>query len=82
MQLENLQADPSASARFSTLEGQLELTFSGNARGTIGVTGQAIDNIGEGNRLSFGISIDQSFLPDLIAELRALEARFPAGSLR
>lgn len=81
-QLEHLLANPSATASFTTLEQQLELKFLGNLLGHIKVEGQAVDQAGVGNRLQFSLDIDQSYLPDLINELLAVERRFPPGTLK
>jgi len=77
-QLEQLRREPTAIAVFETLEGQLKLRLIGDRRGHIRVRGRAMDKAGIGNQLEFGLEIDQSYLPELIAKLKLIEKRFPA----
>lgn len=81
-QIERLQCDPTAIAAFDTLEGQLELQLVGDRRGHIGVRGTARDSFTVRNQLAFEFEIDQSYLPELLKELRSIERQFPAKGLR
>jgi hypothetical protein len=81
-QLEHLQHDPAGVAVFDTLEGQLKLHLNGDHRGHIAIRGTARDKVGTGNELGFQFEIDQSFLPELIAELKLVEQQFPSHGLR
>ena len=76
-QLETLHENLSGTARFETLEGQLELEFTIDNRGHIEIACIAVDRAGDGNRLHFCLEIDQSHLPQIICDLRAIEQAFP-----
>ena len=76
-QLEALHSTLDGTARFDTLEHQLELEFTVDARGHIEISGSASDRAGDGNDLTFSLELDQSYLPAIINQLRAIEAAFP-----
>ncbi len=75
-QLESLYRILSGSATFDTIEGQLRFTLTGNDRGGITVAGTISDQSGDGNQLTFHFEIDQTYLPEVIAALRAIETEF------
>ncbi len=83
-QLEALHSTLDGNARFDTLEHQLALEFTVDGRGHITVSGSASDRprpwsrgTGDGNDLTFSLELDQSYLPAIINQLRAVEAAFP-----
>jgi len=59
------------------MEPWLTLKLEGDKLGHVMVTGMADDEVAIGNKLSFRFEIDQSYLPSLIKDLRALLAEFP-----
>ena len=71
-----------ATAAFDTLEDQLKLRLAGDRRGHILVRGTAKDRVGTGNELEFGFEIDQSYLPEIMKELEAIEKCFPSREFR
>lgn len=75
--LHRLYKELTGSAEFTTLEGQLSLTLSCDARGHITLHGKILDQPGIGNRLSFHLDLDQSFLQKSIGELDAVIRAFP-----
>ena len=82
-QLHVLYERLTGTAEFTTLEGQLSLRLTGDGRGHIQLAGLVLDRAGIGNRLSFTLDFDQTFLPlsirDLDAILRAFPVRRPAA---
>lgn len=76
-QLESLYKTLSGKANFDTIERQLQIECIGNERGGIDITGTVRDRVCEGNELRFGFDIDQTFLPNVISELREIEFVFP-----
>src|SRR5947208_1811455 len=71
-QLHRLYDELTGSAEFRTLEGQLSLTLSCDTRGHIALRGEVLDQAGIGNRLSFHLDLDRSFLQQSIRELDAV----------
>ena len=76
-QLHRLYEELSGSAEFSTLEGQLSLTLSCDTRGHVALRGEVLDQAGIGNRLSFHLDLDQSFLQQSIRDLDTVIRAFP-----
>ena len=76
-QLETLYRSLKGEAEFSTMEGQLSLSVSGNGRGEILVRGVALDAPGIGNRLEFQLELDQTYVQRTVAELSHVIAAFP-----
>ncbi|WP_051361798.1 WapI family immunity protein [Solimonas soli] len=64
-------------AEFHTLEEQLTLMLEGDGLGEISVTGVALDQPGIGNRLEFGLFLDQAQLRETFASLEALLSAYP-----
>ena len=64
-------------ATFSTMEGQLTVSITGDPAGRLHVEGEARDAPGSANRLHFGFEIDQSYLPQICRSLAVLLAAFP-----
>jgi hypothetical protein len=77
-QLERVYETLDSTAAFHTIERQLRIECAGNGRGQIGIQGVAEDQVTDGNVLRFGLSIDQTFLPAIISDLRDIEAEFPS----
>ena len=76
-QLRRLHEQLTGSAEFTTMEGQLSLMLACDIRGHITLQGEVLDRAGIGNRLSFHLDLDQSFLPQSIHELDAVIQAFP-----
>lgn len=68
----------SGHARFATLEGWLAIDLAGDGKGGVQVEGAAVDDPGAGNRLAFAFALDQTFLPPIARQLRAITDAFPA----
>jgi hypothetical protein len=64
-------------ATFTTMEGQLSVTLSGDGKGHVHVQGTAADEPGTGNRLEFGFDVDQTYLPGIAETLEHFLAAFP-----
>jgi len=65
-------------ARLKSMEQWLEITITARSGGHLDVRGRAKDEPGMGNQLEFTIGgLDQSFLPEIIGSLEAIEAAFP-----
>ena len=76
-QLTSLYQAHVGSARFETLEGQLELEAKGDGPGHIKIEGTALDQAGIGNKLAFEIRIDQAQLLTSLQSLAAAISAFP-----
>jgi hypothetical protein len=64
-------------AVFDTAEGWFDLRLIGDGRGHIDARGQLCDDPVHGNVLEFRLFFDQTYLPPLLAQLRAAMQRFP-----
>ncbi|WP_458071774.1 WapI family immunity protein [Rhodanobacter sp. BL-MT-08] len=64
-------------AKFQTLEGQLELQATGDGLGHVRISGEALDQAGIGNKLVFEIVIDQTQLQTSVQMLAAAMLAFP-----
>jgi hypothetical protein len=73
--LRNLYSSLNGHAEFATLEEQLHLLLSGNGRGEVSLEGIAMDEAG--NRLEFGLKLDQTHLQSTLKELDEVILRFP-----
>jgi hypothetical protein len=76
-ELEELYQTVSGSAVFTSYEGQLELTLTCDAKGKIEVCGEATDVAGSENRLTFGLHIDQTYVPSILHDLELALQRHP-----
>ena len=65
------------SAEFTTMEGQLKMRLIGDGKGHIELRGEAADEPGVGNLLSFILRFDQSQLGRSTHELEKVIAEFP-----
>lgn len=64
-------------ASFTTLEGQIALYLTGDGKGQVHVSGEAIDVAGTGNRLQFAFDVDQTYLEAVCQSLENLLTAFP-----
>ena len=64
-------------AQFQTLEEQLSLTLKCDGRGQLQLQGEALDQLGVGNRLSFKILIDQTQLESSVRSLASTLRAYP-----
>ncbi len=76
-ELTHLYDTLAGAATFRTLEGWIELVFSIDKMGHILLKGMLLDDPGIGNRLTFRLDLDQSYLPDILRALDDVNARFP-----
>ncbi len=76
-EVETLHTTLEGTAAFSTLEEQLAVTLSGNDRGAVRVSGEAVDSTGTGNRLTFAFEIDRTYLAEIARSLEYVLAAFP-----
>jgi len=75
-QLRRLHADLLGSARFATMEGQLEFEIIGDGRGHLKVRGRVVDQPGDGTSLEWSLAIDQTFLPAMIEAVSAISTMY------
>jgi hypothetical protein len=76
-QLRTLRVELRGDAQLRTMEAQLNLAFVGDGRGHFQVKGEARDEAGTGNQLSFELSMDQTDLVPLLRQLEAVLERYP-----
>jgi hypothetical protein len=75
--LEALYASLEGEARLESLEDWVTLTCRGDGKGHVDVRGTVVDRPGVGNTLEFRLALDQTQLPPIIDQLRAVEHTFP-----
>jgi hypothetical protein len=75
--LEGVRRTLDGTASFATLEGQIALSLTGDGKGQMRVTGEAVDAAGPGNRLRFAFDIEQAHLTPICESLGHLLAAFP-----
>lgn len=76
-QLEKLYRAVSGSASFTSYEAQLELVLACDSQGHVQLRGEAMDLAGIGNKLIFGLEIDQTYVPAIISSLQSALKRYP-----
>ena len=76
MQLKKLYESLQGQAKLETIEGQIGLTFVGNGRGGITLSGMIMDKPGIGNELIFNMNLDQSYIPSVLSQLQSLNTEF------
>ncbi len=76
-EVEGLRRTLDGTASFTTLEGQIALSLTGDGKGHVRVTGEAIDTGGAGNRLRFIFDIEQAHLAPVCESVGHLLAAFP-----
>lgn len=62
---------------FESMERQLMFRVSCDRLGGIGISGEAMDRPGDGNRLGFGFSMDQTYLAKTLSGLSEVMQAFP-----
>jgi hypothetical protein len=76
--LESLHASLQGEAVLDSMEGWIQLRVVIDRRGSLQVSGKALDQPGSVNTLTFTIDgLDQTYLPAVISALAAAETRFP-----
>jgi hypothetical protein len=65
------------SASFTSYEAQLELVLACGALGHVQLRGEARDVAGMGNKLLFGLEVDQTYVPAIIDSLQSALKRYP-----
>jgi hypothetical protein len=75
-ELENLVDTLESTAAFSTMEGQLAFSLTGDGVGHIHLTGEAQDLPG-GNRLHFEFEVDQTCLAEIRRSVERVLTAFP-----
>jgi hypothetical protein len=76
-QVASLHQTLSGTATFEPMEEQLRLRLEGDGKGHIDVEGQARDVVRTGNMLTFELSLDQTYLPELVRSLDQTLTAFP-----
>jgi hypothetical protein len=77
-QIDALVQSVEGAASFSTMEGQIALTLSGDVKGQVRVSGEARDTPGSDNVLQFAFELDQTYLKEISRPLDAIVSAFPA----
>jgi len=72
VELVQLYSTLKGTATFNTLEEQVKISVVGDGVGHIVAHCLAMDCAGAGNRLSFEIELDQSYLPEVIGQLDSI----------
>ncbi len=70
------------SARLTSMEGQIDISLTGDGKGRIQVAGEAVDEAGIGNHLPFQFELDQTFLPEISRSLERFLVAFPVLARR
>lgn len=76
-EVEGLSRTLDGAASFSTMEGQIAFSLTGDHKGQVRVHGEACDAPGGDNRLDFSFDIDQTYLPQICRSLHVILAAFP-----
>jgi hypothetical protein len=76
-EVEALSRALDGAASFSTMEGQIAFSLTGDGKGHVRVQGEAVDMVGGDNRLQFSLDIDQTYLPAVCRSLEVILAAFP-----
>lgn len=76
-QLKELYNDLGKQFKFSTLEDQLTMDFTGDELGHININVRAQDQAGVGNILEFDLNIDQTDVKVLIDQLNEIIREYP-----
>jgi hypothetical protein len=76
-QLRAVYESLSGRAEFHTMEGWLGLQVLADKTGHLRVTGDLLDEPGIGNRLSFSLDLDQTYLPNVLSALDEITRAFP-----
>ena len=76
-EVEGVRRTLDGTASLMTTEGQIALALTGDGKGQVRVTGEAVDAGAAGNRLRFVFDIDQAHLAPMCESLGHLLAAFP-----
>ena len=76
--LDALYKNLEGEAKFNTLEQQLEFTLTGNGKGLIEFSGEAIDSE---NKFMFNSELDQTCLLAIIQQLKTIISNYPERTL-
>jgi hypothetical protein len=76
-QIDALLQSVEGAASFSTMEGQIAVSVSGDVRGQVSVKGEARDTPGSDNLLQFAFELDQTYLKPIGLSLDAIVSAFP-----
>ena len=76
-EVRTLHDDLKTAARLEPMEEQLTLVLQGDGRGHIECQGAAMDVVGTGNLLTFGLQLDQTQLFGTMVQLFELLNRYP-----
>ena len=68
-QLQDLYKTLRGEAEFTTIEDQIRVKLTSDRLGHITATGHLMDDVGTGNKLTFTIGLDQSFLQKTLTEV-------------
>jgi hypothetical protein len=68
-------------ARFETLEGQLQLDLTCDALGSVALHGVARDQAGIGNKLDFSLNLDQTQVGSALQQLRDILVLYPVRNV-
>jgi hypothetical protein len=74
---EGLRRTMEGAATFTTAEGQIALSLTGDGKDRVCLTGDALDVAGSGNRLQFSFELDRAHLAAICQSLDHLLAAFP-----
>lgn len=70
-------------ATFHTLESQVEIKIVGDGIGHLNAECVVMDNAGNGNKLEFEVSFDQTHIPKILNQLEKIVTKFPkTGELK
>jgi hypothetical protein len=64
-------------AKFKTLEGQIEINMRGDRLGHFEIECVAMDEPGTGNQLEIRMGFDQTYIPDLLRQLDNIISEYP-----
>ena len=76
-ELEALYDTLTGEAHLNSLEGWIDLTAHGDGQGGIEVCCNLNDQPGLGNELSLSLTVDQTYLPEIVSALLTIESSFP-----
>jgi hypothetical protein len=76
-QLKRVYDSLNGSAEFHTMESWLGLNFVAHKTGRVALKGVVLDQPGIGNRLTFELALDQTYLPPILSALDDVISTFP-----
>lgn len=82
-ELRRLHAELVGTAKFTTIERQIEFSIVGDGKGHLEVDGHAWERVDwDGPRLTWSLNLDQTYLPELIASVSAIIEAYPVRGRR